>query len=153
VRLVRLLGGADDDVLLGPAATVRAVEAASASGLLARYRYIHFATHGVLGRPGAEGPALLLSRGERLGFDGIARLRLNADLVVLSACQAGGGAVAQTEGVSNLARAFLETGSRGGSARSGGSTTARRPTCWQRPTAGSGTACRPRRPSVGPSSR
>jgi CHAT domain-containing protein len=88
------------------------------------YRVIYFATHGLL--PGElrcrSEPALVLTpedRADRREEDGlleaseIASLRLNADLVVLSACntagfdQRGGG-----DSLSGLAEAFLYAGAR-----------------------------------------
>ncbi len=119
-QIAGLLGAGEGDVRLGPAATEAAVKAASADGTLARCRYVHFATHGVLGTAGNEQPGLVLSLvGDQAGEDGYLRLdevtglRLNADLVVLSACQSGLGRVGRAEGVSGLSRAFLSSGSRG----------------------------------------
>ena len=93
---------------------------------LADYRVLYFATHGLLPRPGGclPQPALVTS----LGADGsdalldaseILDLKLDADLVVLSACDTGGGAFDQT-GVADvggslggLTRAFIYAGARG----------------------------------------
>jgi CHAT domain-containing protein len=121
------LGAADSDVLTGLQATEAAVKAASAKGLLARARYVHFATHGILGLDTGQPPALVLSlvgndgaRDEEGGvndgflrLDEVTRLQLNADLVVLSACETGKGKLYAGEGVTGLARAFLYAGSRG----------------------------------------
>jgi CHAT domain-containing protein len=46
-------------------------------------------------------------------MDEITSLKLNADLVVLSACRSGQGRMHQGEGVTGLARAFLYAGSKG----------------------------------------
>jgi CHAT domain-containing protein len=119
-RLREILGAGPDDVLIGPRATEAAVKRASRAGELERYRYVHFACHGVLGQGSGVKPALVLSlEGDQRGEDGLLRvdevtaLRLNADLAVLSACRTGQGQVFRAEGVSGLARAFLFAGCRG----------------------------------------
>ena len=82
------------------------------------FRYVHFATHGIIGGevPGLDEPALVF--GEEEGEDGFLMaseaeaLALNADLTVLSACKTGTGEVVSGEGVMGMSRAFLVAGSR-----------------------------------------
>ncbi len=117
-RLAALMGGGER--LIGAEANEANVKRLSADGTLAKYRYIHFACHGVLGTGKNAQPGLVLAQvGNPPDVDGYLRLdevtdlRLNADLVVLSACQTGQGQVFRAEGVSGLARAFLYAGCRG----------------------------------------
>ena len=82
------------------------------------FRYIHFATHGFLDElhPGRSG--ILLSRAPDSLEDGILqtgeimRLKLNADIVTLSACSTGLGRLVDGEGVLGLTRAFFYAGAR-----------------------------------------
>ena len=89
---------------------------------LNNYRMIAFATHGlVAGELGtlAE-PALVLTPPpiDTLGDDGllrasdVARLKLDADWVILSGCNTAAGSSPNAEGLSGLARAFFYAGAR-----------------------------------------
>ena len=106
-------------LVTGTDATASAVRVASRSGKLAQARYLHFAVHGDLGLGNGRQPSLILSLfgngpGEDDGLlrmDDVTNLRLNADLVVLSACKSGQGQLYGGEGVRGLARAFLHAGS------------------------------------------
>ena len=105
------------DVLLGAQATEREIKRLSASGELAKYRMLHFATHGVLvGQlDGAHEPGLILTPPDKateeddgyLSASEIAALKLDADWVILSACNTAAGAATSAEALSGLARAFI----------------------------------------------
>lgn len=86
---------------------------------LREYRILHFATHGWLNsqNPELSGIVLSLYDQKRLTQDGFLRaheiynLKLNADLVVLSACQTALGKDVKGEGLMGLGRAFMYAGS------------------------------------------
>ena len=120
------LGREADTVWLGARATETNLKALSREGRLARYRVLHFATHGLLAgeseailKAKAE-PALLLSppmdgtNAHELEHDDglltaseVAGLELDADWVVLSACNTAAGEKGDAEALAGLARAFF----------------------------------------------
>lgn len=84
----------------------------------ARYRYVHFATHAIVDERQPSRSGIVLSfdgsdvnRG-LLRVDDISALRIDADLVTLSACSTGVGRLLSGEGMLGLARAFFYAGSR-----------------------------------------
>jgi CHAT domain-containing protein len=89
---------------------------------LSRFRTIVFATHGLVPGElnGLTQPALALSAPDVAGVEGdglltmeeILGLKLDADWVVLSACNTGAGAGAGAEAASGLGRAFFYAGTR-----------------------------------------
>lgn len=89
-------------------------------GRLARYRIVHFATHGVLHSDHPELSALALShygpdgslQAGRLPLHEIYGLELSAQLVVLSACRSALGPESPGEGLLGLPRGFLHAGAR-----------------------------------------
>ncbi|HUK61042.1 MAG TPA: CHAT domain-containing tetratricopeptide repeat protein [Stellaceae bacterium] len=119
--VAHLLGAGDNDVLTGTNAT----EANLRAEPLADFGVLYFATHGIL--PGElhcqSEPALALSppasAATSPAADGlldaseIAQLKLNADLVVLSACNtAASGGTFGGEALAGLADAFFTAGAR-----------------------------------------
>jgi CHAT domain-containing protein/tetratricopeptide (TPR) repeat protein len=106
-----------------PAERLRAVDfdasyATATSPDLAQYRFVHFATHGLLDSVRPELSGLVFSL---VGRDGspqqgylraheVYNLRLPADLVVLSGCRTGLGRDIKGEGMVSLARGFLYAG-------------------------------------------
>jgi CHAT domain-containing protein len=107
-----------DDVKLGTAATVTSVNQLP----LDQYRVVDFATHGLVAGEvnGLSEPALVLTLPDRptgdddglLTASRVAKLKLDADWAVLSACNTAAGDKPGAEGLSGLARAFFYAGAR-----------------------------------------
>jgi CHAT domain-containing protein/Tfp pilus assembly protein PilF len=118
IAVAEKVGAARTDIHLRQAASESTVKRTR----LADYRIVYFATHGLvagdvrgLGEPAL---ALTLPRQASEHDDGlltageVAQLRLNADWVVLSACNTVAGGKPGAEALSGLARAFFYAGAR-----------------------------------------
>ncbi|MDA9526734.1 hypothetical protein XI06_41880 [Bradyrhizobium sp. CCBAU 11434] len=112
------VGAADADIHLGRDAS----EATLKRAPLAQYGIIYFATHGLVAGDikGVGEPSLALSIPDQpselddglLTASEVAQLKLNADWVVLSACNTIAGDKPGAEALSGLARAFFYAGAR-----------------------------------------
>ncbi len=124
----RQLGVPDSDVVTGKAFSDDAI---TGRANLDRFHILHFATHGLISppQPGCPAsPALLTSFGAQssdglLDFSEIFALKIDADLVILSACDTAAGAgraatraagltTGGTSALDGLVRAFIGAGSR-----------------------------------------
>jgi CHAT domain-containing protein len=120
--VAKILGATSEDIKLGEAASVTAVKKEP----LANYRVVYFATHALVAGEvekfatvKAE-PALVLSIPDKpseeddglLTASEVAILKLNADFVVLSACNTAAGDKPGAEALSGLARAFFYAGAK-----------------------------------------
>jgi len=105
---------AGNTLLLGANATESAFKRAE----LSQYKLIHLAVHGLANTTDADRSALVLLSDPAAGEDGylqaseIVQLKLNADLVVLSACDTDVGPIQGEEGIATLARSFLLAGAK-----------------------------------------
>jgi CHAT domain-containing protein len=108
--------------IVGPSAVILfgkdATETAFKKEPLDQFRVLHLAVHGFADTQYPERSALVLGTDPKSGDDGllqvreIIRLRLNAELTTLSACDTGVGKLQGQEGVSSLVEAFLVAGSK-----------------------------------------
>jgi CHAT domain-containing protein len=121
-------GAADGAIYLGEQASEKTIKALSANGTLATARILHFATHGLLAgetemlAASKAEPALILTPPAHaseeddglLTVSEITQLKLDANWVVLSACNTAAGASIKpgAEALSGLARAFFYAGAR-----------------------------------------
>lgn len=84
------------------------------SGKLNKYKYLHFATHGIVNesKPSLSKIFLTPSDGEdgSLYAGEIYNTKINADLVTLSACETGLGKMVKGEGIVGLSRALQYAG-------------------------------------------
>jgi CHAT domain-containing protein/tetratricopeptide (TPR) repeat protein len=124
--VARSLGADDKSVHLGEQATERSLKALSADGTLGNSRVVHFATHGLLAgetesliKVQAE-PALIFTPPPvasdvddgLLTASEVTELKLDADWVIMSACNTAAGDKLGAEALSGLARAFFYAGAR-----------------------------------------
>ncbi len=120
--MAKALGGDKGDIYLRKAATEKQVKSMD----LTPYRIVAFSTHGLMAKEAKEfkgvvEPALVLTPPKQgtseddglLTASEIAQLKLNADWVILSACNtASEDGTPGSEGLSGLARSFFYAGSR-----------------------------------------
>lgn len=106
------------DVVLGQAATEAAVKTAD----LSKFRIVYFATHGLVAGElrGLGEPALAFTVPDHpselddglLTASEVSQLRLDADWVILSACNTAAGNAPGAEALSGLAKSFFHAGAR-----------------------------------------
>jgi|GEM_PF-2362616 len=101
----------DGTVLKGSAASEEAFKSMAAD-----YNVLHFAMHGLMDNDHPMNSQLLFSTGADTVDDGslyayeLYNLTLNADLVVMSACNSGNGKLEKGEGIMSMARSFSDAG-------------------------------------------
>jgi CHAT domain-containing protein/tetratricopeptide (TPR) repeat protein len=124
--VARYVKAAPESVLLGASATEARVKSLSRSGRLADARILHLATHGLLAGEtrmflaSRSEPSLILTPPDTpseeddglLTATEVAALKLDADWVILSACNTASGGEVGADALSGLARAFFYAGAR-----------------------------------------
>jgi CHAT domain-containing protein len=111
------LGGRDEVTVVTGAAASRA---RVLDGALAGHRIVHLATHGVVDARLPVQSGLMLARYDAAGrpqagfldLNDVAGLELDAELVVLSACDTALGREIRGEGLQGLTRGFMQAGAR-----------------------------------------
>ena len=116
------LGAAPSDIYLGSRATIPELIRLNEEGLLAAYHIVHFATHGAVSGEitGRGEPGLIMTPPDMATADDdgylpaskIEDLKLDADWVILSACNTAAGGREGAEALSGLASAFFYAGAR-----------------------------------------
>lgn len=94
-------------ILVGEEATREAVRE-----LLPRFRTVQLATHGIVDQRSPWLSSIALAHGEQLTLADLVGIRMDADLVVLSACETGIGELTHGEEVIGMARGLLAAGAR-----------------------------------------
>jgi CHAT domain-containing protein len=123
LAIANTLRASTGDVILGAAATRSSVLGSSQNGTLASRRVVAFATHGLMAGdlPNLSQPALAMAAGNAdatnplaplLTLEDVLTLKLNADWVVLSACNTAAADGRAEEALSGLARGFFYAGAR-----------------------------------------
>ncbi len=108
----------DATIITGADMTEKRVKDLSQTGELKKYKTLHFATHGwaINNLPTTSGLAMCIPKTSTDGEDGrlianeIAQLNIEADMVMLSACQTGLGKLYGGEGVTGLNQALFIAG-------------------------------------------
>lgn len=120
----RQLGAPQDNIFKGRAASETQLRLLQMNGRLTRAQVIEFATHGLIAGDidGVEQPALALAapspQADPALDDGYltateaARLNLNADWVILSACNSAAPSSPNAQGLSGLSQSFFNAGAR-----------------------------------------